>query len=236
MTAPTPIVEGRRRTWRQLARRWAVEWPPESTWAGSATAEALQPLRDEYDRLAADLADTRRRLNELARGRAEAERADRDLLAQAIRTGAKDPGSVEVTKIEERVKELERRQDGLMRAMSLIVSDMDRKVAEERAALLADVSERTELAEVAAREAMEAAISAVRHLADQRAHKVWVRDWPGTKSARPVIPVVNGDRIASRARITDLLAAIREALPEPEPQAARPLTFRPQGAGVGLGE
>ena len=145
---------------------------------------------DEYARLRAELDAEQLRLINLDQARAEAEQADRDAFAAALRSGSDDPGTGAVEQADRAIASSRRRVEALEQA-----------VADSRRALLSTIeaerprwsdhlqAEATQAAATFA-SAVEALAAAHDRLTEATTVNNWLRSWSPTARLKP--PVVTG--------------------------------------------
>lgn len=193
---------------RSSARR--LTWPPLTE--GSTLAAAVTPLREEHERISADLRTTQKVLAgaDLERRRASAE--DATALAIALRAGAKDPGPVRATSVENSLVEQQRRGNALFAARAAIETDVVQLLVTRLGEFEAEAEAAIEARRADASEALDALAAALGGLAQAKATRRWLAD--PRRAVGLVTPKVDALRSASGEPmvLNAVLAGIRSLL------------------------
>jgi hypothetical protein len=139
----------------------------------AAAAAELAQLHDEMNKANGEA----RRLEDVERF--EAQRRDREALAASIRSGkGKDPGPVEIEKVEAQIKAARRRSEACQVAIASAVGDLTAQSSKGKGAWTARAGEHLSEARLAYLDAVEQLDRARRRLAEEESFSEWIAQLP----------------------------------------------------------
>jgi len=178
------------------------------------------PMLVEIDaqirKLGADYSHTEAEIGRLSQGRAEAQDADRQAYARALRSGDKDPGSKHSDKLERSLEAARRKAEALRLALEELDTERRALIDEHRAEWRGEVEERLPKA----RKDLRAALSSMQAARSHLHHLEGVMEWlaepekPFSPSTAPpqntshVIGVATTQQVAPAVQVDQALAVI----------------------------
>ncbi len=185
-------------------KRLSLNWPP------------LVEVDAQIRKLGEDYTQTEAEVGRLSQGRGEAQDADRQAYARALRAGDKDPGSKETDKLERSLEAARRKSEALHHALQELDAERRTLIDEHRAEWRGEVEDKLPKA----RKDLRAALSQMQAARSHLKHLEGVMEWleapakPFEPSAAPprdsmhIIGVATTQQVAPAVQVDQALAVI----------------------------
>lgn len=149
--------------------------------------EHLRQPVERYHALVADMQATGKQVRDLARQLPNAEAADRQALAAALRDGKKDPGTAQADKVRAEQNDARRRLDGYQTAVADARRELEAAVVAARPDWSVTIADTVTEAEADYRDAVTELDRAHHRMATSRAVAAWLERFPH----KPVLTLPN---------------------------------------------